>query len=217
MEFESSTKSRRSYHSPRRQEQARQTRRAIQDAALSLFIQHGYVGASMGDIAEAAGVSVKTVEAAFGTKAKLLSSLWDISIVGDDDVIPLAERAWFREMLEEPDARRQLALHARNSCRIKRRLGALTEVMRRAAQADPEIGDLWQLIQDQYMQDQAKVAESLVAKAALRAELDIAESAEIIWMLNHPSVYYLAVVERRWQEERFERWLADAFIRQLLR
>ena len=77
----------------------------------------------MGDIAKAAGVSVKTIEAIFGTKAKLLSTLWDISIVGDDEAIPLAERARVREMLEEPDARRQLALHARNGCRIKRRLG----------------------------------------------------------------------------------------------
>ena len=217
MKSESRAKSRRAYHSPHRREQARQTRRAIQDAALSLLIQGGYVGTSIGDIAEAAGVSVKTIEAIFGTKAKLLSTLWDISIVGDDEAIPLAERAWFWEMLEEPDARRQLALHARNSCRIKGRLGALTEVMRRAAQGDPEIGALWQLIQDQYMEDQTKVAESLVAKGALRAELDIAESAEIIWMLNHPSAYYLAVVERGWPEERFKRWLADAFIRQLLR
>jgi hypothetical protein len=170
----------------------------------------------MGDIAQGADVSVKTVEAVFGTKARLLSALWDVSVVGDDEAIPLAERAWFREMLEESDARRQLALHARNGCRIKYRLGALTEVMRRAAQADPEIGDLWQLIQDQYMETQTKVAESLAAKGALRAELDVAATAEIIWMLNHPSVYYLAVFERGWPEERFEHWLADAFIHQLL-
>ena len=36
-------------------------------------------------------------------------------------------------------------------------------------------------------------------------------------MPNHPSVYYFAVVERGWPEGRFERWLADAFIHQLLR
>jgi hypothetical protein len=35
-------------------------------------------------------------------------------------------------------------------------------------------------------------------------------------MLNHPSVYYLAVADCGWSGERFEEWLADAFIRQLL-
>jgi AcrR family transcriptional regulator len=217
MKTESSTKSRRPYHSPRRHEQARQTRRAILDAAHQLFLERGYAGTSMGDIAQAAGVSIKTVEAIFGTKARLLTALRDVSIAGDDEVIPVAERGWFREMLEEPDPRRQLELYAQGTCRIKRRTAALNEVIRRAAQGDPEIGELWQVFQGQFMQDQRRVAESLAAKGALRAEMDVDSAAEIIGLLNHPSVYYLAVVDSGWPDERFEHWLADAFIRQLLR
>ena len=106
MELESSPEPRRPYRSPLRRAQARQTRRAILEAARPLFIQRGYPGTSMGDIARAAGVSVKTVEAAFGTKARLLTALRDVTIVGDDEAIPLAGRPWFREMLEEPDHRR---------------------------------------------------------------------------------------------------------------
>jgi hypothetical protein len=66
------------------------------------------------------------------------------------------------------------------------------------------------------MADQLVVAESLAAKRVLRKELDAADAAEVMGMLNHPSVYYLAVFECGWPEERFEHWLADAFIRQLL-
>src|SRR5207244_1855513 len=105
------------------------------------------------------------------------------------EAIPLADRAWFRAMLEQPDARRQLLLHAQNSCRIKRRLGALTEVLRRAAPADPEIANLWQLVQDQYLLNQRMVAESLAARGALRRDLDVAHATEMLWMLNHPAVY----------------------------
>jgi AcrR family transcriptional regulator len=170
----------------------------------------------MGDVARAAGVSIKTVEAIFGTKAKLLTALRDVTIAGDDEAIPLAQRSWFREMLEEPDPRRLLRLHARNTCRIKRRTAALNEVIRRAAQADPDMGELWQTFQDQYMADQRLVADRLAVQGALREGLDAAGAANTIWMLNHPSVYYLAVVERGWSEEQFERWLADAFILQLL-
>ena len=215
--MKSSPESRRSYHSPRRQEQARLTRRAILDAALPLFVERGYAGTSLTDIAQAAGVALKTVQAIFGTKAKLLSALWDVTVVGDDAAIPVAERAWFREMMEEPDARRQLELGARIATRMKHRVGALTEVIRRAVPADPEIGELWQRFQDQFLENQTMMAESLAAKRALREGLEVAEAAEMLWTLNHPSVYYLLVHERGWSEERYERWLADAFVHQLLR
>jgi AcrR family transcriptional regulator len=216
MELESSTKSRRPYHSPRRQEQAQQTRRAILDAARPLFIERGYPGTPMGDIAQAAGVSIKTVEAIFGTKANLLTALRDVAIVGDDEAIPLAERTWFQDMLEEPDPRLQLEILARNTCQIKRRTAALNEAIRRAAQTDSEIAELWRVFQDQFMEDQRKVAERLVDRGALREGLDAAYAAEIIGMLNHPSVYYLAVVDRGWSEELFEHWLVDALNHQLL-
>jgi AcrR family transcriptional regulator len=215
--MKSRVESRRPYHSPRRQEQARLTRRAILDAALPLFIEYGYAGTSLADIAQAAGVALKTVQAVFGTKAKLLSALWDVTVVGDDEAIPVAERAWFWEMLTEPDARRQLELGARVATRIKHRVGALTEVIRRAAQADPEISDLWHLFQGQFLANQTMMAESLAAKGVLRDGLEVAEAAEMLWTLNHPSVYYLLVYERGWSEERYEHWLADAFVHQLLR
>jgi AcrR family transcriptional regulator len=214
--MKSSSNSRRQYHSPRRQEQARLTRRAILDAALPLFVERGYAGTSLADIAEAAGVALKTVQAIFGTKAKLLSALWDVTVMGDDAAIPVAEREWFREMMEEPDARRQLDLHVRNAGQIKRRVGALMEVIRRASQGDSELGELWQVMQDRFLENQRMVAESLAAKGALRGGLDVAAAAEMIWTLNHPSVYYLLVYERGWSEERYERWLADVLIQQLL-
>lgn len=66
------------------------------------------------------------------------------------------------------------------------------------------------------MEDQRKVVEGLAARGALRERQDAEQAAEVLWLLNHPSVYYLAIVERGWPEERFEQWLADAFIQQLL-
>jgi AcrR family transcriptional regulator len=187
------------------------------EAARPLFIQRGYSATSMGDIAQAAKVSIKTVEAIFGTKARLLAALRDVTIVGDDDAIPVAGRPWFREMLEEPDPRRQLQRFAQLSCQIKHRTAALNEVIRRAGQADPQIAELWQALQDQLMEDQRPVAESLAAKGALREGLDAASAADTLWLLNHPSVYYLAVLECDWPEQRFTHWLADTFIHQLLR
>ena len=71
--------------------------------------------------------------------------------------------------------------------------GRASEVIRRAGQTDPEIGELWRAVQDQLMEDQRPVAKSLAAKGALREGLDAASAADTLWLLDHPSVYYLAV------------------------
>ncbi len=61
----------RAYRSPKRKEQAARTRERIIEAAADLFSTKGFAGATMGDIARAADVSVESVHAT-GTKAALL-------------------------------------------------------------------------------------------------------------------------------------------------
>ena len=71
------------------------------EAAHEVFAERGYSGATMPAIAERAGVSVKTVEAAFGTKANLLKELIDVCIAGDDEPVALADRPVVAEMEAE--------------------------------------------------------------------------------------------------------------------
>ena len=206
----------RRYDSPYRREQAMQTRRAILDAAERFFTERGYLATSLAEIAREAGISLKTVQAIFGTKVKLFADLVDRTIAGDEETTPVAERDWFRAMMEEPDPRAQLRLHAHNSRQVKHRAGALLEALHRSAQSDAEITARWTRMQDEFLENQALVARSLARKGALRPGLDVGEAAERIWTLNHPTIYYLLVHERGWSEERYEQWLADAFIRQVL-
>ena len=62
-------KPRRSYHSPRRQQQAAATRQAILEAAQRLFERRGYPATTMEQVATEAGVALKTVYLAFATKS----------------------------------------------------------------------------------------------------------------------------------------------------
>ena len=80
----------RSYHSPRRREQAAATRQAILEAAQRLFERQGYAATSMPAIAAEAGVALKTVYVAFDTKAGLLHALWDARLGGDEEAIPVS-------------------------------------------------------------------------------------------------------------------------------
>src|SRR5687767_5505675 len=105
----------RRYHSPRRREQAAQTRAAILDAAEALFVRDGYASTTMSAIAGEAGVALKTVYLAFETKSRLLRALWDLRLKGDQDDSGVEAREWYQELLAETDPERQLRLVARNS------------------------------------------------------------------------------------------------------
>jgi AcrR family transcriptional regulator len=207
---------RRRYDSPRRREQAAATRVQILRAAQELFERDGYAATSIAAIAAAAGVSVKTVYLAFESKSGLLRALWHLLLRGDRDSTPVGERDWFREVLIEPDPARQLRLNTRNSLTVKTRAGALLQVIRDAASAEPEIDALWARIQTEFRDNQRAVVESLERKRALKAELDAAAATDILWALNHPSLYWLLVGERGWKAERYEEWLGDALCSQLL-
>src|SRR5436309_10987844 len=147
----------RPYDSPRRRDQAAATRTQILEAAQRLFEAKGYVATSMAAIAAEAGVALKTVYVAFETKRGLLRTLWNLLLRGDEEPVPVGERPWFREVVDEPDPQLQLRLHARNSRMVKERAGALLEVLRSAAPADAEIAALWERIQTEFYANQRSV------------------------------------------------------------
>ena len=209
-------KSTRRYDSPRRRAQAAATRRDILMAAQQLFEQRGYASTTMNAIAAQAGVALKTVYVAFETKSGLLRALWNHLLRGDNDEVPIAQQQWYREIIEEPDAERQLRLAARNACRVKLRIAGVLEVIRSAAPIDPDIAALWRRIETEFHANQRVIIESLNDKNALVPDLDIDRATDILWTLNHPNTWHLLVEQRRWTPQQFEKWLADTACSQLL-
>lgn len=210
-------KGKRRYDSPRRREQAAGTRRQILAAAQRRFERDGYAATTVAAVAREAGVAQKTVYAAFETKSGLLRALWNLLLRGDEEQAPVAQRAWYREVLEEPDAERRLHLNARNSRAVKSRIGALLAVIRSAAAADPDIDALWQRIQSDFYDNQRAIVEALDSDAALRPGLDVVRATDILWTLNHPDLWLLLVGQRQWTPQQYERWFADTACAQLLR
>src|SRR5260370_31464551 len=84
-DMEKDFKGSRRYDSSWRKEQARITRRAVLHAAHDLFVNQGYGHTTMVEVAQAAGVSVETVDGAFRNKATLLHRVWVVTIGGDDE------------------------------------------------------------------------------------------------------------------------------------
>jgi AcrR family transcriptional regulator len=207
---------RRRYDSPRRREQAAATRRDILDAARRLFEQNGYAATTMADIASGAGVALKTVYLSFETKSGVLRALWNLLLRGDEADSPMGEREWYRAVLAEPDAGRQLDLTARASRIVKTRLGAMFIVVRDAGASDPDAAALWGRIGSEFHANQRAIVASIARKGALKPRLGVDRAADTLWTLNHPDVWRLLVLERGWSPARWERWFAGAARAELL-
>jgi AcrR family transcriptional regulator len=209
-------KAKRRYDSSRRQAQAAATRRDILDAAQRLFERQGYAATTMEAIAAEAGVALKTVYVAFETKSGLLRALWNHLLRARRDEVPVAEQQWYREVVQEPDAERQIRLTVRNSRVVKLRIAGVLEVIRSAAPNDPDIGALWARIQAEFHANQRVLVESVSEKRALAAGLDVDRATDVLWTINHPNLWQLLVEERGWTPEQYEQWCADLACAQLL-
>jgi len=209
-------KATRRYDSSRRREQAGATRLEILQAAQRRFERDGFSATTMAAIAAEAGVATKTVYLAFETKSGVLRALWNLLLRGDEDDVPMQERRWYRAILEEPNAERQLRLMAHNSRVVKLRAGRLLKVIRDAASADPDIAVLWDRIGSQFYAHQRGLVEVMHERGALRPDLDVTAATDRLWTLNHPDLWHLLVGERGWTAEDYEQWCADAACAQLL-
>lgn len=206
----------RPYVSPRREEAAAQTRKAVLDAARALFVDNGYAATTVDQIAALAGVSKPTVFAAVGSKSAIMRQLRELAMAGDDEPVPVAERPWFREALDEPNARASVRLHARTAAGLHHRAGDLNEVLRSGAGADPELRELWQTAERQRHIDAATVVDNLMTKTALRAGLDRDAAVDVVWVLTSADAFHRLVRMRGWSLERYDEWLTETFLDQLL-
>jgi AcrR family transcriptional regulator len=207
--------SRRAYRSPRREAAARATRRAVLEAADSLFISLGYTGTTLAAVAERADVSLATVKTVAPTKSALLLEVGRSRARGDTNAQTLSQRSWWREMLSLKDPAELLRRWVSASRSAHERQAALFEVVWQAAPAEPEIADLERRGSADRREDFRGVIEALAALGGLRSDLDIDAAVDIAWVLNSPLVYRL-FARCGWSPDQWEIWIAETLELQLL-
>jgi AcrR family transcriptional regulator len=206
----------RKYNSSRRQEQARQTRRQIVEAARNLFAERGYTGATIEAIAQEAGVAPETIYAAFGSKRAILARLIDVSVGGDDEPIPILQRPGPQAVQRELEPARQIQMFAHDMQEIMGRVAPIFGIMRVAAKTEPDIAEMLQNILESRLQGMQSFIHYLIANGALQADITPDEAAETVWAISSAELYNLLTVDRGWSGERYEQWLAKTLTKLLL-
>lgn len=191
---------------------SRRTRQRIISAAIDLFVQDGYLTTTIERIADHAGVAVQTVYYSFGTKRQLLAGALDASVAGDLDSHPL-QLPWVQLLRAEPDPVAALELLTTGAIEIVARAAPIYEVIRAGA-ADPEVAELLTDNRRERYLRQRDLVGILQDSGHLRTDLD--QATDTFYALVNEDVFQLLVGERKWDHDRYRRWVTSILRQQLL-
>jgi AcrR family transcriptional regulator len=198
------------------QARTRLARRAVIDAARNLFLKRGYGATTIDAISAGSDVPPATVYRLFSSKRGILKALLDVSIVGDDDQVPMAERPHVQSLLADPDPKNTVANFVNVAAEVNTRTAAIYRILTSAAASDGDAATLLDELTRQRQQGQGLVARALARRRALRPALGERDAGDIIHALMSPEVYRLLVVDRGWPPERYKTWLTETLVSQLL-
>lgn len=197
----------RGYTSQLRTAQARETRRVVVAAAARLYVADGFGRTTIEAIAQAAGVSRKTVFTSVGGKVELLKLALNWAVVGDDEPVPLAGRRELDHLKAstDPDAILRDWVHIVTS--IGSRVAGLSGALTGAAGVDDDARALWEHAQDQRHAGARAFIAHLAHHHGLRPDLGRNEAADLAWVYSDPALHHRLVIQRGWSIDRFEQWL----------
>ena len=185
-------------------------------AAAGLFVAQGYASTTIDAIAKAANVSRKTVFAVGGSKFALLKDAYDWSLVGDDEPIPMVDRAPVQGILATSDPTTAVRLWAAMITDTAARAAPIGAALAAAAHVDEDAAALIRLSDEHRLQGARAFVEHIASIGGLRPGISPAEAADLCWLAMDPGPYVRLVIERGWSPARFRRWLTAAVSRELL-
>ncbi|MDQ4117891.1 MAG: TetR/AcrR family transcriptional regulator [Actinomycetota bacterium] len=207
---------RRSYRSDLRARQARETRRTVVAAAADLFVRHGYAGTTLDTVADAAGVSRKTVFNAVGGKPALLKLAWDHAVVGDDEPVSMADRPAVARIVATTDPAEAIRLWVEMVVEVAERASGLAGVVVAAADTDADAAALLERAAAERLAGARAFAGHLDAIGGLRDDLSPDSAADLLWTLNDGAAFRRLVLERGWWVPAFRDWLVRVACASLL-
>jgi AcrR family transcriptional regulator len=206
----------RRYSAPKREAAAARTRESILVAAKSSFEQRGWHGATVREIANTAGVSQKTVEAIFGTKARLLQAVIDYAIRGDAEAIEMPQRDVVAKMEAVPTAAAMLTLHATHLRTIHERSSRIASTVEQAASGDTSIAELWKRMNHNRRVGVLWATDTLLAKPGRKAGMSRRHVEAVFWVALNWGTFRTLTEQAGLDADSYESWLRGYYRSMLL-
>ena len=199
----------RTYRSTLRAEQAADTRKRVIDAAGSCFVERGYGGTSLRDIAARSGVSTETVKA-HGPKRALLLGAFEQAFAGVEGDEPISESEMAQALADIPVSDEVLTAIAHFVGAANARTSVLWSEFLAAANADRAVASALSDLLRRRRQDYRSLIQLFLRRGVAPHIDDIDESAAIVSFLWSPESHQQLVLQSGWSMQRYEQWLADA-------
>lgn len=196
------------YDNRRRQADARSNRARVIAAAKDTFLREGFSGTTIRQVAEDAGVSQETIYKTFGGKAALLKSVYDVTLVGDDQAIPLGARPEALAVREAASPAATAAAYAALAQLIASRIDPLLRVLLGARDTDRALAEFARMIEQERHKGSELFVRHWHERGWLRPDITLEHAVDSIWALNSPQPRWL-LLDHGWTEEQYTHWLAE--------
>jgi AcrR family transcriptional regulator len=200
----------RTYNSETRDAQAAQTRSHILKAAKELFRTEGFDRVTINNLAKAAEVSMPTVYAIFKSKRGVLQALID------DAFPPEQFTSIVDDFMQESSPKKRLSITAKLARQLYDAERELMDILRGASVLAPEFKELEQEREERRYERQGEGIKKLMQEKALAKGLTLQKARDILWFLTSRDIYRMLVIERGWQSDEYEEWLAQFLAKSLL-
>jgi AcrR family transcriptional regulator len=201
-------RARRAHRPVRRARAASQTRAAILAAAMRLFLERGYGGATVSDIAREAGTAIPTVYASAGGKAAILATL-----IADAQGDPIVEDT-LAAVRERTDPGEVIRAAVRGVRTDNERYHDIVRVMVTAASVDESVAASLVASDREYRTALGEVAVRLGEVHPLTVSL--ARATDILWFYLGHQAWHICVAEQGWSWDEAEAWLAAQVVAALV-
>ncbi|WP_199520941.1 TetR/AcrR family transcriptional regulator [Jiangella anatolica] len=195
---------------------ARATRARVLAAARTSFVERGFAGTTIRHVAQQAEVSQETIYKSFGGKAGLLKAVYDTSLAGDDEDVPLARRPEALAVLDAAGPAEAAAAYARLAQLISERVDPLVRVLLGSRDTDAALAAFARTIDGERRAGSAFWVGHWHAAGWLRADLDVERAADILWAVNSNEPRWL-LSDRGWTADEIAAWLAGTIRHTLFR
>jgi AcrR family transcriptional regulator len=191
-------------------ERSRRTRAAVLATARRLLEEEGFCGLTMNAVAERAGVTRRAVYLHFGSRAELVSALFD-HVAESEGLQRSLAPVW-----DAPDADCALAEWAQHVARYHPRLLDVDLAVARESDRDPDAAAHRARVMREKLKGCRRLADRLVAEGRLRPGWKSDTAADMIFYLDSGELVGGLLRQRGWSRrlfaERYAALLRDTFL-----